>query len=190
MDWQELASTNRNNKKLNLLTTKLRGVFACVLACVRGNFLVKSTNCVSVRVQKAKILDKNKLIKRAANCCSYIAFFSFLPVVFLAQWFVNFFLTFVKASTSYGYCHYVNYGIFTHWFSLDQMFKFSVSCATEVEKKNRPSHGCFNRDLRSTEDSKRATGHLSPPTNKVRDLKSLSLSCKTCILVHLNAWKV
>ena len=40
-----------------------------------------------------------------------------------------------KASTSYGYFHYVSYGIFAHWFSLDQMFKFSVSFATEVEKK-------------------------------------------------------
>ena len=116
------------------------------------------------------------------------AFFSFLTVVFLAQWFVNFFLTFFKASTSYGYFHYVSYGIFAHWFSLDQMFKFSVSFATEVEK-NRPSHGCFNRGLRSTKDSKRATGHLSPPTNNVRDLKSLLLSWKTCILVHLNGWK-
>ena len=27
-------------------------------------------------------------------------------------------------------------GIFTHWFSLDQKFKFSVSFATEVEKKD------------------------------------------------------
>ena len=45
------------------------------------------------------------------------------------------FLTFFKASTSYGYFHYVSYGIFAHWFSLDQMFKFSVSFATEVEKK-------------------------------------------------------
>ena len=95
-------------------------------------------------------------------------FFSFLAVVFLAQWFVNFFLTFFKASTSYGYFHYVSYGIFAHWFSLDQMFKFSVSFATEVEK-NRPSHGCFNRGLRSTKDSKRAT-------NNVHDLKSLLLS--------------
>ena len=117
------------------------------------------------------------------------AFFSFLTVVFLAQWFVNFFLTFFKASTSYGYFHYVCYGIFAHWFSLDQMFKFSVSFATEVEK-NRPSHGCFNRGLLSTKDSKTATGHLSPPTNNVSDLKSLLLSSKTCILVHLNAWKV
>ena len=97
------------------------------------------------------------------------------------------FLTFFKASTSYGYFHYVSYGIFAHWFSLDQMFKFSVSFATEVEK-NRPSHGqCFNRGLRSTKDLKRATGHLSPPTNNLRDLKSLLLSWKTCILVYLNA---
>lgn len=55
---KQLASTNRNNKKLNLLTTKLRGAFACVLAWVRKNFLVKFTNCVSVRVQKTKISDK------------------------------------------------------------------------------------------------------------------------------------
>ena len=110
------------------------------------------------------------------------AFFSLLTVVFLALWFVNVFLTFVKASTtSYGYFHYVSYGIFAHWFSLNQMFKFSVSFATEVEK-NRPSHGCFNRGLRSTKDSKRAT-------NNVHDLKSLLLSWN-CILVHLNAWRV
>ena len=31
------------------------------------------------------------------------------------------------------------------------------------------------------------TGHLSPPINNVRDLKSLLLSWKTCILVNLNA---
>ena len=28
----------------------------------------------------------------------------------------------------------MSYGIFAHWFGLDQMFKFSVSFATEVEK--------------------------------------------------------
>ena len=61
----------------------------------------------------------------------------------------------------------------------------SVSFATEVEK-NRPSHGRFNRGLRSTKDSKKATRHFSPPTNSVRDLKSLLLSWKACILVHLN----
>ena len=117
-------------------------------------------------------------------------FFSLLTVVFLALWFPNFFLTFFKASTSYGYFHCVSYGIFAHWFSLNQMFKFSVSFATEVEK-NRPSHGqCFNRGLRSTKDLNRATGHLSRPTKNVRDLKSLLLSWKTCILIHLNAWKV
>ena len=77
------------------------------------------------------------------------AFLSLLTVVFLALWFVNFFLTFFKASTSYGYFHYGSYGIFAHWFSLNQMFKFSVSFATEVEK-NRPSHG-----PRSTKDLKR-----------------------------------
>ena len=54
------------------------------------------------------------------------AFFSLLTVVFLAQWFVNFFLTFVKASTTTcGYFHYVSYGILAHWFSLNQMFKLS-----------------------------------------------------------------
>ena len=92
------------------------------------------------------------------------AFFSLLTVVFLALWFVNFFLTFVKASTtSYGYFHYVSYGIFAHWFSLNQMSKFSVSFATEVER-NKPSHRCFNRDLCSAKDLKRATGRLFPPT--------------------------
>ena len=59
------------------------------------------------------------------------------------------------------------------------MFKISVSFATEVEKKNRPSHGCFNRGLRTTKDLKRVTGHLSPPSSNVRDLKSLLLSWKT-----------
>ena len=66
------------------------------------------------------------------------------------------------------------------------MFKSSVSVATEVER-NGPSHGCFNKVLRSTKDLKRAAGHLSSPKNNVRDLKSLLLSWKTCILVHLNA---
>ena len=36
----------------------MRGAFACVLACVRENFLVKSTNCVKVRVKKTQISDK------------------------------------------------------------------------------------------------------------------------------------
>ena len=98
------------------------------------------------------------------------AFFSFLTVVFLAQWFVNFFLTFFKASTSYGYFHYVSYGIFAHWFSLDQMFKFSVSFATEVEKKT---------DHRMNFLIEVFARHLSPLTNNVRDLKSLLLSWKT-----------
>ena len=55
---KELASTNRKHKKLNLLITKLRGAFVCAPACVTKNFLVKSRNCVSVRVKKTKISDK------------------------------------------------------------------------------------------------------------------------------------
>ena len=93
-------------------------------------------------------------------------------------------LSLLEVSTSYGYFHYVSYGIFAHWFSLDQMFKFSVSFATKVEKTDHRMD-VFNRDLRSTKDSKRATGHLSPPTNNVRDLKSLLLSWKTCILMFI-----
>ena len=61
------------------------------------------------------------------------------------------------------------------------MFKFTVSFATEVEKTDRPVE-CVNGGFK---DSKRATGHLSSPTSNVRDLKSLLLSWKTCILVHL-----
>ena len=120
----------------------------------------------------------------------YFCFFSLLTVVFLALWFLIFF-TFFKASTSYGFFHHVTYGIFAHWFSLNQMFvtKFSVSFATEVEK-TRPPHVFLNRGLRSTKNCKRATAHLSPPTDNVRALKSPLLSWKTCILVHLNAWKV
>ena len=60
---KELASTNRKNRKLNLLTAKLCGAFACVLACVRKNFIVKSTNCVSVGVQKTKISHKKSVNK-------------------------------------------------------------------------------------------------------------------------------
>ena len=68
------------------------------------------------------------------------AFFSLLTVVFLALWFVIFFLTFFEASTSYGYFHYVSYGIFPQWFSLNQIFGFVCYCG----RKNRPSHGqCF-----------------------------------------------
>ena len=52
---QKLASTNRKHKKLNLLLTELRGAFACALACVRKNFVVKSRNCISVRLKKTKI---------------------------------------------------------------------------------------------------------------------------------------
>ena len=55
---KELASTDPKHKKLNLLITKLRGAFACALASIRMNFLVKSRNCISVRVKKTKISDK------------------------------------------------------------------------------------------------------------------------------------
>ena len=61
---------------------------------------------------------------------------------------------------------------------MNELFKFSVSFATEVER-NRQSHECFKRGLRSTKDLKRANGHLSSPTNNARDLKSLLLSWKT-----------
>ena len=54
---KELASTDRKHKKLNLLITKLRGAFACALACIRKNFLVKSRNCISVRLKETKISD-------------------------------------------------------------------------------------------------------------------------------------
>ena len=55
-------------------------------------------------------------------------FFSLLTVVFLTPWFVNFFFTFFIASTTtYGHFHQnVSSGIFAHWFSLNQIFKFSV----------------------------------------------------------------
>ena len=117
------------------------------------------------------------------------AFFSFLAVVFLAQCFVNFFLTFFKASTSCGYFHYVSCGIFAHWFSLDQMFKFSVSFATEVEK-NRPSHGCFNRGLRSTKDSKRATNNVHDLKSPVviMELYSCSFKCLKSVAVMVCVW--
>ena len=54
---KELASTDRKHKKLNLLITKLRCAFACALACIRKNFLVKSRNCIGVRLKKTKISD-------------------------------------------------------------------------------------------------------------------------------------
>ena len=67
------------------------------------------------------------------------AFFSLLTIVFLALWFVNFFLTFFKACTSYGYFHYVSYGI------------FSFVCYWG--RKKRRSHGQrFNRGLFSKKD--------------------------------------
>ena len=56
------------------------------------------------------------------------------------------FLTFFKVSISYGNFLYVSYGIFAHWFSLNPMFEFSVSFATEVEHYRMAS--------RSTKDLK------------------------------------
>ena len=75
---------------------------------------------------------------------SELTIFAFFSVVFLALLFVNFFLTFFKARASFGYFHYVSYGIFAHWFSLNQVFKFSVSFATKVEKK---TDHCMASDL-------------------------------------------
>ena len=46
----------------------------------------------------------------------------------------TFFSLSLRASKNYGYFHFVSYGIFAHWFSLNQMLKSSVSFATEVEK--------------------------------------------------------
>ena len=72
--------------------------------------------------------------------------------------------------------HYVTYGIFALWFNLNQVFviKFSVSFVTVVKltRKNKPI-AWFHRDLRLTKNLKRATGHLSPPTDNTRGLKSL-----------------
>ena len=73
-----------------------------------------------------------------------VSFFSLLTVVFLVLWFINFFLTYFKVTTSYIYMdcfHYITYGIFALWFSLNQMFviKFSVAFATVVER-TRPSY--------------------------------------------------
>ena len=59
--------------------------------------------------------------------------------------------------------------------------------ATVVEKKTDHRMGVLIEVFTPQNNSKTATGHLSPPTNNVRDLKSLLLSWKTCILVHLNA---
>ena len=58
---------------------------------------------------------------------------------------------------------------FVHWFSLNQMFviTFLVSFATEIER-TRQNIACFHRGLHSTKNLKRATGHLSPPTDNVR----------------------
>ena len=51
--------------------------------------------------------------------------------------------------------------------------------------RNNQTIACFHKVLRSTKNLKRATGHLSPPTDNVRGLKSLLLWWETCIFVHL-----
>ena len=66
------------------------------------------------------------------------------------------------------------------------MNRISVLFATEVEKKTDHCIDVLIEVFAPQKTQKRATGHLSPPTNNVRDLKSLLLSWKTCILVHLN----
>ena len=67
-----------------------------------------------------------------------------LSVVFLALWFVNFFLTLnFKASIIYRFFLLsVTYGIFTLWFRLKEMFviKFSVSFDTDQVERTTSSH--------------------------------------------------
>ena len=103
------------------------------------------------------------------------ALFGLLTVVFLALWFVNFFLTYFKASTSYGLfmIDYVTYVIFARlWFSLNQMFVIKFSVSSDTGRENQ-TIACFHRGLCSTKNVKRATGHLSPSTDNTRGLKSL-----------------
>ena len=74
----------------------------------------------------------------------YVSVQCLLSVVFLALWFVNFFLTLnFKASIIYRFFSLsVTCGIFAVWFSLNQMFviKFSVSFDTDqVERTTAPS---------------------------------------------------
>ena len=107
------------------------------------------------------------------------AFFSLLTVVFLALWFVIFFLTFFEASTSYGYFHYVSYGIFPQWFSLNQIFGFVCYCG----RKNRPSpgqgfmhHSILTGPCAPPPPPLRATaGHL--PALSVRGVGYLQILC-------------
>ena len=65
-----------------------------------------------------------------------------------------------------GCSHYVyTYGIFALWFSLNQMFviECSVSSDTVVER-TRPLHVFIDRSSLDKK-LKRATGHLSPPSD-------------------------
>ena len=113
------------------------------------------------------------------------AFFSLLTVVFLALWFETFSSLTLRLTPAMDCFLYVTYGIFALWFSPNQMFviKFSVSFATVVER-TRPSH-VFTEVCARQKNLKRATGHLSPPTDNAGGLKSLLLWWKTRIFVHL-----
>ena len=100
-----------------------------------------------------------------------------LSVVFLALGYVTFFSLLTSRLVSFtDSFHYVTYGIFALWFSLNQKFviKFSVSFDTDQVERTRPSH-VINTGLRSTKNLKGETRHLSPPTDNMRGLKSLLL---------------
>ena len=91
-----------------------------------------------------------------------VSFFSLslLTVVFLLLWFINFFLTYFKATTSYGL-----FSLCYLWYFrplVNQMFviKFSVAFAT-VAKRTRPSY-VFIEVFARQKILKRATGQLSP----------------------------
>ena len=112
-----------------------------------------------------------------------LCFLQLADCCFLELWFVfvNFFLTFFKTSTNYGYFHYVSYGIFPHWFSLNQLLKFSVSFATEVEKK--------------TDHRMDVLIEVFTPQKTQREQQITYMTWNPCcyhwiILVHLNAWRV
>ena len=55
------------------------------------------------RLHRRKFLPLWLVTLAICSELTIFAFFSFLTVVFLAQWFVNFFLAFLRTSTSYGY---------------------------------------------------------------------------------------
>ena len=105
----------------------------------------------------------------------YVSVQCLLSLVFLALWFVNFFLTLnFKASIIYRFFSLsVTCGIFAVWFSLNQMFviKFSVSFDTDqVERTTAPSLRFFTCCLQGklsgesaivTSGRKKPSGHGS-----------------------------